>query len=194
MLVEKRWVVGITICSSRQTNAPTIGGTGTDSGTSRADNSPKQNSEESHLTRQSNAEIECINQDEGETSHHKEVQVKPKELPSSSDLIPLESNYMHGCIVSTDMKPNHRSGIYNKGNLATVTGASFDSTTREIFYTIKPGNNDDAETKLCSEKEVAFAPECPIVYSPTKSFDGESCVEGKVLLVQTKNQARAKAT
>jgi hypothetical protein len=24
------------------------------------------------------------------------------------------------------------------------------------------------------------------VYSPTKSFDGESCVEGKVLLVQTK--------
>jgi hypothetical protein len=50
-----------------KTNAPTIGGTGTDSGTSRADNSPKQqkqNSEESHLSKQSNSEIECSNQNE----------------------------------------------------------------------------------------------------------------------------------
>jgi hypothetical protein len=141
------------------------------------------------LSKQSNAKIECSEQDEDGTSHHKQVQVKPKELTSSSDLIPLESNYinMHGCIASTDMKPNHRSGICNKGKLAIVTGASFNSTTREIFYTIKPGNNiDDADTKLCTAKEVAFAPECPIVYSPTKSFDGENCVEGKVLLVQTK--------
>jgi hypothetical protein len=169
---------------------PVEDNTGSDS--VKADNSSQQYRNEPQCNRKNNAEINAY-QDENKASHHREVvRAKPKKLPSPSDLIPLESDYMHGCIVSTNMKPNHRSGIYNKGNLAIVTGASFDSITREIYYTIKSignninGNNDDTEMKLCSEKEVAFAPECPILYSPTKSFDNENCVKGKILLVQTK--------
>lgn len=117
-----------------------------------------------------------------------EITTKPKATPKTTDLISLESDYMNGCTVMVNMKPNHRRGIYNKGNLATVIGASFDSLSRQIYYTIKPMGDDNTETEsqLCSEKEVALAPETPIVYCPSKVFDSESCVQGKVLLCQTK--------
>ena len=122
-----------------------------------------------------------------------------QEKPSSGvdklkghNLTSLDSTHLSfpkGCLVMADFTPDSGSEFYKQGNIATVTDAQIDISTREIYYTCmyKGTDNQRRESILRNEKDLAYAYGCPVKYSPSKIFDSDSkYVLGKIVLCQPK--------
>ncbi|KAL3783792.1 hypothetical protein HJC23_000381 [Cyclotella cryptica] len=105
-----------------------------------------------------------------------------------NELIPLQSDqtsnlpFPVGCNVWTTIKKD--GAYFLRGE---VVGVSFNFVSRELFYEILMSEGNKS---WFNAKELAYAPACPIYYSPDGLFDEKhSPYLGEILLCRTKPQS-----
>jgi len=105
-----------------------------------------------------------------------------------NELIPLQPDqtsnlpFPAGCNVWASFRDDGARFLHGE-----VVGVSFNFVSRELFYEILIS---EGYKSWFNAKELAYAPACPIYYSPSGMFDKkDSLYQGEILLCRTKPQS-----
>ena len=84
-----------------------------------------------------------------------------------------------GCKIWSNFSASNDGEVCRKGK---ITGASLDLSLREILYEVLC---EDGSSSLLNDAELAYAPGCPVQYSPSSFSDNNDSLPGEVLLCLT---------
>ena len=85
-----------------------------------------------------------------------------------------------GCKIWSSFQPSNSGEFFRSGK---VLGAFFHISSRELLYNVL---FEDGCRSLLNDTELAYAPGCPVLYSPSSFRDEEDGAAGQILICRTK--------